>query len=166
MAKRLPPDAFDFYFALGSERSYERVAEKYQVSKRAVTSLATREGWQQRILDLEAKARATSDRKKVESIEERNDRHLQAFRFVEAKAIKALKEMPIGNAMDAVRALGLSVREQRVISGDPSDRTAISIEDTIKREYARWMLPAALAHADGTEVLQDVATDGDDADAE
>ena len=24
--------------------------------------------------------------------------------------------------------------------GEPSDRTAISVEDTIKREYERWMV--------------------------
>jgi len=30
----------------------------------------------------------------------------------------------------------------RVELGEPSDRTAVTVEDTIKREYARWMVPA------------------------
>ena len=78
----IPSDAFKFYFSLGAERSYQSVAEKYQVSKRSVTSLAKREDWQQRILDLERKARAASDQKKLESLEERNERHLTALRFI------------------------------------------------------------------------------------
>ena len=81
-------------------------------------------------------------RNEAESLEERNNRHLQAFRFLEAKAVKALREKPIENAVDASRALELAVREQRVISGDPSDRTEISIDEKIKREYERWMIPA------------------------
>ncbi len=55
--------------------------------------------------------------------------------------------MAITHPMDAVRAIGLAVREIRVELGEPSDRTAVSIEDVIRKEYERWMLPAQ-----GTEV--------------
>ena len=48
--------------------------------------------------------------------------------------------MVIDSPRDAVQAIGLAVREIRVELGEPSDRTAISIEDTIKREYDRWMV--------------------------
>lgn len=57
MAGKLPSDAFDFYVSLGADRSYKAVAEKYGVSKRAVTTLAAKEGWQQRARELEAQAR-------------------------------------------------------------------------------------------------------------
>ena len=45
-ARKIPPEAFDHYFSLGPERSYEAVARKYGVTKRAVTKLAKRESWQ------------------------------------------------------------------------------------------------------------------------
>ncbi len=48
--------------------------------------------------------------------------------------------MSIDSPRDAVQAIGLAVREIRVELGEPSDRTAISVEDTIKREYERWMV--------------------------
>ena len=32
------------------------------------------------------------------------------------------------------------MREIRVELGKPSDRTAVSVEDTIRREYERWMV--------------------------
>ncbi|MHC4946473.1 MAG: hypothetical protein ACYTG7_25970 [Planctomycetota bacterium] len=40
MNKKLSPDAFAYYWSLGSERSYQAVADKYGVSKRAVVSVA------------------------------------------------------------------------------------------------------------------------------
>src|SRR4029450_3148288 len=140
MAKRIPPDAFEIYVAMGAGRSYQALAEKFHVTKKAVTLLAKREGWQRRILELEAKARAASEKKIRESLEERNERNLTALRFIQARAIEALKRMPIDSAMDAVRAYQASLREERVILGEPTDRTAVSIEDTIRREYERWMV--------------------------
>ena len=47
--RKIPPDAFDFYFSLGPPRSYQAVANKYGVTKRAVTNLAGREDWQRRL---------------------------------------------------------------------------------------------------------------------
>ena len=117
MAKKIPSDAFDVYFAQGSERSYQALATKYGVTKKAITLAAKRESWQRRILELEARAREASDKKKSETLEERNNRHLQEFRFLEAKAVKALREYPIKSAADAERALELAVQQQRIISG-------------------------------------------------
>ncbi len=54
------------------------------------------------------------------------------------------------------------MREIRVELGEPSDRTAISVEDTIKREYERWMVieeeepdPAGDQDADDEEAGSD-----------
>ncbi len=41
--------------------------------------------------------------------------------------------------MAAVRALDSSIRQERVVRGEPSDRTATSVEETIRSEYERWM---------------------------
>ena len=151
MAKKIPPDAFDFYFGLGPQRSYQAVAEKYQVTKRAVTSLAKRENWQKRLLEVETKAREAGDKKKVESLQAAKEQHLQALRLVLGKGIEALHQMAIRTPRDAITAIGLAVREIRVELGEPSERTAVSIEDTIKREYERWMV-----HDDA---VPDVATE-------
>ena len=139
--RKIPPDAFDFYFSIGPRRSYQAVAEKYGVTKRAVTSIAKRENWQRRMLEVEAQAQVKADQKKVETSEAAKERHLQALRLVLGKGIEALRQMQILTPMDAVRAIGLAVRETRVELGEPSDRTAISVEEIIKREYERWMVP-------------------------
>ncbi len=51
--RKIPDNAFDFYFGLGPSRSYQAVADEYGVTKRAVTKLATKERWQKRLEELE-----------------------------------------------------------------------------------------------------------------
>lgn len=140
MNRKLPHDSFNFYVSLGVSRSYETVAKQYGVSKRAVVSLAVKERWQQRLIETERKARERSDEKAVETLEEMNERHLSTMKFVQKKAIETLRTMPIATAMDAVRALTLGVDRERLIRGEPTDRTALDIEQIIRREYEAWMV--------------------------
>ncbi len=56
--------------------------------------------------------------------------------------VKALNAMAIDFPADAMRAIQLAIREERVALGEPTDRTAVSVEETIRREYDRWMTVA------------------------
>lgn len=138
--RRIPHDAFDFYFGLGPDRSYEKVAERYGCTKRGIVKVASRERWQDRLAKVETEARAKADKKKSETLAEQKEQHLQALRLVLAKGIEGLRRIHLLEPMDTIRAIGLAVRELRVELGEPSDRTAVSIEDTIRREYERWMV--------------------------
>ncbi len=138
--RKIPPDAFDFYFGLGPGRSYQAVAGEYGVTKRAVTKLAAKERWQDQIATLERKARENSDERKVDALQASHEQRLQALRMVLGKGLEGLRQMAIDSPRDAIRAIGLAVREIRVELGEPSERTAVSIEDTIRREYKRWMV--------------------------
>ncbi len=139
MQKKIPPEAFEYYFALGPGRSYRAVAEHFGVSKTAVANAAEREDWQQQVERRDEKARARAEEKSVETREEMCARHLKMLRLIQGKAVEALRQMPVQSAMDAIRALGLTIREERIVRGEPGERTAVTIEDTIKREYERWM---------------------------
>lgn len=140
MARKLPKDAFDVYMSLGPGRSYKAVADHFGVSKRAVTNRATKEKWQERATEIETKARQGAEQRLVETLEDMNTRHLKSLRVVQARAIEALRGMPLQSAMEAVRALDLSIRQERLIRGEPSERTALQVEEVIKREYQRWMV--------------------------
>ena len=142
MARKIPFDAFDAYVALGPGRSYAKIAEKYHVSKRALTAHAVKERWQEKAAELERKAREAANQKTVETLEGMVDRHLKALRVVQGKALTALASMSLDNAMDAVRALDIALRQERALRGEPTDRIALSIEDTIKKEYANWLTTA------------------------
>ena len=151
MNRKLPPDAFTFYFSLGPGRSYQAVAEKFDVSKRAVSNLAERENWQAKIAELERKAREQAEAKALETLDDMNERHLKVLRFIQGRAIDALKTMPIESAMDAVRAYTMSVDKERTIRGEPSDRTHIDLAE-VTREEIRTLLkvvPAAVPSGEG-----------------
>lgn len=140
MAKKLPPETFSYYVGLGPDRSYQAVAEHFRVSKQAVTKLAVRDNWQQRLEVIERKAQETADQRAVDSLEAMNERHLKTLRVIQSKALETLKTMPLATAMEAVRALDLAIGKERLVRGEPSDRTAVSVEEAIRREYDRWLV--------------------------
>jgi hypothetical protein len=138
MTNKIGIDAFEFYASLGPSRSYQAVADHYGVSKRAVTKKATKENWQKWIIDRERKALEAVDKKAIETLEQMSDRHLKVCKLIQRKALEALRSMPLTTAMEAVKALNLTIKQERLVRGEPTDRTA-SVEEIIKREYDRWM---------------------------
>jgi len=138
--RKIPPDAFEFYYGLGPGRSYQAVADHYDVTKRAVTAFAGRNGWTERLDAIEQEAREKSDKRIVESLDEMNERHLKLVRVIQGKALEALKAMPIRSAVEADKAIDMTIRQERVIRGEASERTAVSLEDVIRREHDRWLV--------------------------
>ncbi len=161
MKSRIPPEAFEYYVGLGATRGYDAVAKKYGVSKTAVVKLASREGWQEKLACVERKAKERGEERAVESIEAMNARHLRIAQVVQGKALEALKTMPIESAIDAVRALDLSVRQERLIRGEPSERTEISTESILRREFDTWMRESSGPEDDVAE--DDAESDVDEA---
>lgn len=143
MRNRIPPGAFEYYASLGIDRSYAKVATRYGVTKRAILRCAKREDWQRRVDELDVKARDASEKRAVESIEQMNDRHLRAMKIIQAKALEALKSLSLETAFEAIRALDMATKSERLIRGEPSGRTEISLEETLKREYERWLVVPA-----------------------
>ena len=140
MKRKLPPEAFEFYIGLGIGRGYQAVASHYEVSKGTVSSLAKKDNWQERLTRIERDARSKADGKALETLEQVNERHIKAARVIQAKALEGLRNMSLETAKEAVRALDLGLKQERLVLGEPSERTAISIEDKIEREYERWLV--------------------------
>ena len=139
MNTKLGPDTFQFYVSMGPGRSYQGVADHYGVSKRAVTKCAVRENWQGRLDTIEEKARARQDEDLVDVVGEMRERHLKTVRAMQNRALVALKAFPLTTGMEAVRAAELAIKLERVIVGEPSERTALSVEEVTKREMNAWL---------------------------
>ncbi|TAH37729.1 MAG: hypothetical protein EYC70_07110 [Planctomycetota bacterium] len=139
MHRKIPSDAFAFYMSLGAERSYQAVAAQYGVSKQAVAKAAIREGWAQRIQEVERKARQRTDEKAVETIEEMTARHLKALRVLMGRALQTLQAMPLGTAMEAARVIDIVIRQERVARGEPSDRQEINAEELMRKEHDLYL---------------------------
>jgi hypothetical protein len=158
--KKLPDDSFAFYLALGRGRSYQAVADHFDVDKKTVTNRAVRENWQDKLLEHEDAERKRMEKKAAESIEAMNDRQLKLVSFIQAKAVEALKTLSLDSAMDAVRALQIAIEKERLIRGEPTERSAIDIEKKIRTEHERWIVPELREHdagatRDGTEDQQE-----------
>jgi len=159
--KKLPDDAYAYYLALGPRRSHQAVADHFDVDKKTVTNRAVKEGWRQRIDDHERAERERLERKAAESVEAMNDRHLKVISYIQAKGVEALKSMPLDSAIDAVRAITIAIDKERVIRGEPAQRSTIDIERRIREEHERWEAPAEPAKPEASEPVQ--AGDGGNA---
>src|SRR4030095_7977527 len=138
MSRKIPENAFELYAAMGERRSYQAIADRFAVSKRSVVKRAIAEHWQDRLVRVEATAHQKVDAKAAETLEVMNSRHLRIVQAIQAQALDALGSAPLRTACDAVRALELSIRQERLIRGEPSDRTVLSIEEVIRKEYQLW----------------------------
>jgi transposase-like protein len=160
--RKLPPDAFDYYFSLGPGRSYEAVAKHYGVAKRTVTSLAKRGNWQGRLRDIEAKARERSDERHAAVKAEAKEQRLKALRILLGKSIQKLAHNEINSTADAIRGLGTAVRELRAEYAESPETADTSVEEIIKREYRNWMTSSG----DDYDDLTDTETTDDAGDPE
>ena len=115
MTNKIPPAAFSYYVALGPERSYQKVAEKFGVDKRTVTRHAAKDQWAERLEEAERIAQAESEEQAVDILREMNERHLRIAKALQGKALEALRALPIGKAADVIRALELDPRYVDVI---------------------------------------------------
>jgi len=139
VASKLSADAFEYYLSLGNDRTYSAVAKHFGVSKRAVTKRAAKENWQDRIAELERKAHEAAEKQAFESLKAMAIRHVRICKTIQKKALEALQAMPLQNSMDAIRALNIALKQERLARGEPTERTA-NVEEVVRREYQRWMV--------------------------
>lgn len=139
MSGRIPDDAFSFYVSQGVARSYQGVADHYGVSKRAVTKHAVKEQWAERLQRIEDQARERADARLVDTVEEMRSRHLKTLRAMHARVISALQKYPLNSGMEAMKAAEMVIKMERLIAGEASERTALTIEEVTRRELGSWL---------------------------
>ena len=139
MSRKIPDDASERYVALRANRSHQALAEDLGVSKRAVTKCAVREKWTERLTKIEQTARDRSDQKLTESMEQMRDRHLATLKAMHARALSGLMQYPLTNGMDAMRAAEMAIKLERLVAGEPSDRTQIDLAQVTRDEMRRLL---------------------------
>ena len=88
--RKIPQDALAYYVSMGPHRSYQKVAEHYGVTKRAIVNVAKRETWQAQVEELEHTAREDARQKMRSTIEATYEQHMKALRLVFGKGVEAL----------------------------------------------------------------------------
>ena len=169
MTHKVPPDAFDYYVSLGPGRSYQATAKRYGVSKTAIVKCAKRDQWVERLEAIQSEARDQSERKLSESFADMHERHLKMLRAMSARALTALRDYPIEGGMDAIRAADMVIKLERLIAGEASRRTTLTIE-AVTREEIQALLTVVPSDADkpveiGAQVVDDEDDEGEPDDA-
>jgi hypothetical protein len=130
---RIPPSAYEAYLEQGAERSYQALADRYGVSKTAVAKKAKKERWQERIAEIERKARERAEEKAVDELEAVRQRQLKESRFLLARSLQVLKSQAPEKGIRAAAALNIAWKHELLLLGEPTERQA-NVEELIKRE--------------------------------
>jgi hypothetical protein len=114
------------------------VAAHYDVQKRAITQLALKEKWSEKLREAEQQMRERAEEKAQETLRDMNLRHLKTTQLVQKKALDALRTLPLNSGMEAVRALMLGMEKERLIRGEPTER--IDVAEILKERCESLLL--------------------------
>jgi len=134
MTRKLTSTAFEAYVALGEGRTYLALARQFNVTKRCVTKRAAQEGWADRLAKVEENAKAISDRRMSEDLADMHERHLKMVKFMGARVLAGLRDLPIKEGMDAIRAGDIVIKLERLLQGESSKHTEVSVREMFQRD--------------------------------
>jgi hypothetical protein len=152
MPNRIGDDAFAYYVSLGADRSYEQVAKFCGVGKRSVVRHAAKDRWTERLRKIEEDAKVRADARLATELEEMQVRHAKLLRGLAARAAKAIAEFPLRTAMEGAKAVEIVVKLERLIAGQASEKTHVSVESATRAEFERYLEPAKGSPEDDGEV--------------
>ncbi len=148
--RKLTEDAFGYFVSLGAARRYQDVVDHYKVSKRTVVAAAKRENWAERLAKIDRDAQVNADLKLQETVEAMKIRHSKMLRAMATRAAKGLQEFPLTTGMEAIKAAEMVIKLERLLAGEPGDRTEIDIKEVTKREI-QTLLTTRPVGADGPD---------------
>lgn len=142
MTGHVGEDAFAYYVSLGADRSYDQVAKFLGVNKRTVTRAAARQSWTERLNKIEADARIRADARLASEVEEMQVRHAKMLRGLAARAAKAIAEYPLRSAIEGAKVAEMVIKLERLVLGQSTEKTAVSVEAATKQEFEKFIAPA------------------------
>ena len=148
--RKLTEDAFGYFVSLGAARRYQDVVDHFKVSKRTVVAAAKRENWVERLAKIDRDAQVNADLKLQETVEAMKVRHSKMLRAMATRAAKGLQEFPLTTGMEAIKASEMVIKLERLLVGEPGDRTEIDIKEVTKREI-QTLLTTRPVGADGPD---------------
>ena len=86
-----------------------------------------------RLRELEAESRKRSEAKAINDMEAVRERQLRAARYVQTRALEAMKALPAERAAKLASALSIGWKHELLLLGEPTERAA-SVEDVTRRE--------------------------------
>ena len=151
-------NAFERYFRLGAKRSIERLHEAMQAegdapSLRTLYGWSSKCGWQDRLAELERKAREAEQEVFIEEIREMDKRHVKEALLLQQKGAEWLATMDLKavTLAGAIRAIEVGVMLERTARG--SERK-IDITQQLREMAIREGLDPDQAVRDAQEIVR------------
>ena len=147
-------EAFNRYWELGAERSVERLhallsAEGKAPTTRTLYEWSSRFHWQNRIGDLERRARDADDEARIVAIREMQERQAREALLLQQKGtewLAGLESDDIG-AEAAIRAVVEGAKLERLVRGEATERTEQGVGDPRLEELSDDELERLIDHA-------------------
>ena len=138
MAKQRAEGFFYVYYLLGSERTLKKVAEYgsqlgAKISASTLMRWSQRFGWQQRILELDAKLQEARDKDAVEQVRQMNDRQAELGRAMQTIGVTTFKKL-----LDSKKAVKAETAALLAKEGIKIERLAMG-ESTSRDELVQTM---------------------------
>ena len=151
-------NAFERYFRLGAKRSIERLHEAMQAegdapSLRTLYGWSSTYGWQDRLAELERKAREAEQEVFIEEIREMDKRHVKEALLLQQKGAEWLVTLDLKavTLAGAIRAIQVGVMLERKARG--SERK-IDITQQLREMAIREGLDPDQAVRDAQEIVR------------
>jgi len=145
-------EAFTLYIGLGHVRSYAAVAKHFGVTTRAVLFIAKRYDWAARLREIERIAEERIKEHSVEALLEARDRHLKSLRVLQAKALTGLRDNSVRSVAESTKALETAIRLERLILGESTSNTQVSVEERTQRELDQLVVGDDVGDPDEAEL--------------
>jgi hypothetical protein len=134
-ARKVPiAEALTLYVGLGHVRSYAAVAKHFGVGTRTILFIAKKYRWPEKLRAIEAIAEERQREHNVGLVIEARERHLKALRVLQGKALAGLRDNSARSVAESTKALEASIRLERLILGESTSNSSISVEERQQRE--------------------------------
>lgn len=140
--RKLPAGAepFEFFVSLGSERSFKKVADRWDVDAAQVTRRAQRERWLERLQQqVEPQVQAKAMEAIVTTLAEFRVKQVQVGAELVRRGLEALERLQIVETKDALAAVKLGAELQSRAFDAPAKKVEISVEHTLRERFERFI---------------------------
>ncbi len=120
----------------GKGPGLRKVAETYNLSPTTINARSKKENWVEKRKQFWLKTDAKTEEKIIEAISDMNVRHLRQYKVLQDKGLDRLEGVRIEKDRDAISAVDIGIKGERVIRGEPSEVAELDIVFRVK-EYGK-----------------------------
>jgi hypothetical protein len=128
----LQHEAFEYYYSLGHDRSFDKVGDKFGFTPRTITEWSRRFGWQERIIQYDIESSQKLKEKTIDAVVQEKANYRKIIKKMVGDIVDALKDgkFKAKNVQDLERLIKLDL----LLMGEITDKTEVKQDIGLTRE--------------------------------